>query len=444
MSDDTIAAIASAVGPAGVGVIRMSGPDSIAIAAALIGVAPAALIDRQLVHGIARDRAGERLDDVLAVAMRAPRSFTGEDVAEVHGHGGAWNMRRLLRAVIDGGARLALPGEFSRRAFASGKLDLAQAEGLLAVIEAGSERGWRLAQAHLAGGLGRAVDALRAEATALLAEVEATIDFPEEDVDFLSASGAGPRASALADRVAELARTYAVGRAVREGIEVALVGPVNAGKSSLFNALLGEERAIVTPEPGTTRDYVEARSVWQGIPVTLVDTAGTRDDSASEAEARGQALGARRAREADVRLRVVAADQAPAGALAGALAAADPGELVVMSKCDLAPAPPGAIATSALTGAGIEALRSAVVSRVSGTSVDADEGTIVTTERQYETLRRSASALARGAEAVAASAAPELIAVELREACDALAEVTGGDVGEDVLDALFRRFCIGK
>src|SRR5215468_4669682 len=230
-SDDTIAAIATAAGVGGVGIVRLSGPEAIAIAADALGVAEAEL-DRRVRVGWAHDRAGRQLDQVLAFAMRAPASFTGEDVAELHGHGGAHNLDRLLAAVLDRGARVAEPGEFTRRAVASGKLDLIRAEALLEVIHAGSERAWRLAQANLAGRLGDEVASIERRALAVLAEIEGAIDFPDDDLDLAATDAVDREIGELQSACAGLARGFRHGRAVTQGVIVALVGPVNVGKSS--------------------------------------------------------------------------------------------------------------------------------------------------------------------------------------------------------------------
>jgi len=339
VSGDTIAAIATAAGVGGVGIVRLSGPQAIAIAADALGVAPDAL-DRRVQVRWARDGAGRKLDQVLAFAMRAPASFTGEDVAELHGHGGGHNLERLLAAVIERGARVAEPGEFTRRAVAAGKLDLLRAEALLEVIHAGSERAWRLAQANLEGRLGEQVVAIERRALAVLAEIEGAIDFPEDDLELGPTAVIDVELGALRDACAALADGFRHGRALSQGVSVALVGPVNVGKSSLLNALVGRERALVGAAPGTTRDWLEVDDVWSGVAVTLIDTAGLRatDDPV---EQRGIELGEARVASADVVV-VVNDGAAPCddGARFGERA------VVVRSKADVGGGGPG-LATSA-------------------------------------------------------------------------------------------------
>ena len=435
---DTIAACATAAGTGGVAIVRVSGPDAIAIASAVTAADAAAWEDRRLVRARIVDRGGRRVDDGLAVVMRGPRSFTGEDVVELHVHGGAVNVGAVLGAVVAAGARLAEPGEFTRRALEAGKVTVAEAEAMLAVVSAPSARAWALAQAQLAGALARTVAAERAAAAAVLAELEARIDFPEEGVEPADREALGVELARLEGAAGALERSFVAGRALTDGVVVAVVGAVNAGKSALVNALVGAERVLVSEEPGTTRDYVEVRAVWDGVPVTLVDTAGERD-AAAEVERRGIDLGRERAATADLRLRVIGpGDELP-------LAATATGELRVASKLDLGwSAPAGVLATSAVTGAGIAELRAAIVAEA-GLADDAEAGSaVLLTERQ-----RAAAAAARGAFGAAraglAEDAPlEVVAIEARSGAAALAALEGEQVGEEVLDALFRRFCIGK
>ena len=437
MSDDTIAAIATAAGVGGVGIVRLSGDRAIAIAADALGVAEAAL-DRRVRVGWAHDRAGQRLDQVLAFAMRAPASFTGEDVAELHGHGGGHNLARLLAAVVERGARVAEPGEFTRRAVASGKLDLIRAEALLEVIHAGSDRAWRLAQANLGGRLGEQVAAIEQRALAALAEIEGAIDFPDEDLALGADEDLDRELGALRALCGRLADGFRHGRAVAQGIAVALVGPVNVGKSSLLNALVGRERALVGAAPGTTRDWLEVGDVWSGVAVTLIDTAGLRatDDPV---EQRGIALGEARVASADV---VVVVNDGTAGWDDGARFGDR--AVAVRSKADLGGGGLPGLATSATTGEGLDELRRRVLAVAGVADQEGSEQAFVTTARQQALATAARDGLAAALAARGDRRPPELVAVELREAVRALAQLCGVEVGDRVLDEVFARFCIGK
>jgi tRNA modification GTPase len=437
VSGDTIAAIATAAGVGGVGIIRLSGPEAIAIAADATGLASEAL-DRQVRLAWVHDRSGRAIDQVLAFAMRAPGSFTGEDVAELQGHGGARNLEMVLSAVLERGARVAEPGEFTRRAVASGKLDLLRAEALLGVIHAGSERAWRLAQATLTGTLGTEVAAIERRAVALLGEFEGWIDFPEDDLELTGASAIDSEIAALRAACAQLVDSFRHGRAVSAGVSVALVGPVNVGKSSLLNALVGRERALVADAPGTTRDWLEVAADWDGIAVTLIDTAGLRatDDPI---ERRGIALGEARVAEADVVLVINDGE-----------AAWDEGErygerrVVVRSKADLGREHRPSLATSATTGLGLDELRRRVLAVAGIADQEGSEQPLLTTARQRAMAVAARDAFASAGTARAAQRPPEVVAIELREAVRALAQLRGVEVGERVLDEVFARFCIGK
>ena len=439
---DTIAAIATAAGVGGVGIVRVSGPAALAVVAGVLGVAEGAL-DRRVRLGWAHALDGSPIDQVLAFAMRAPASFTGEDVAELHGHGGAYNLQRLLAAATDRGARLAEPGEFTRRAVLHGKLDLVRAEALLEVISAGSERAWRLAQRNLAGRLGEVVAELEGRAVVALAELEGRIDFPEEGIEPAQARIVEAELASIAAACGRLADGFRHARAIGQGVTVALVGAVNAGKSSLLNALVGTERALVAAEPGTTRDYLEVATVWDGVAVTLVDTAGTRD-TADPVEARGIALGEQRVASADV---VVVVNDGVApwddGARHGGRA------FVVRSKADLGElattdARVGALATSAATGQGLDELRRAVLALAGVADREGNEDAFVSTARQHAVLAVARDALVAATAALGAGRPIDVVALDLRHGVQAFAQLRGQEVGDHVLDEVFARFCIGK
>jgi tRNA modification GTPase len=339
---------------------------------------------------------------------------------------------------VERGARLAEPGEFTRRAVLNGKLDLLRAEALLSVISAGGERAWRQAQFDLEGKLGEAVSALEDRALKVLAELEGWIDFPEQDLTKQSRDWIGGEIATVRDRCAVLADSFRHGRAVMAGISVALVGAVNVGKSSLLNALVGVERALVAPSPGTTRDWLEVQTMWDGVAVTLIDTAGLRD-APDPIEQRGIALGEARVAAADVVV-VVNDGESPwnDGAQFGGR------EVLVRSKGDLGGDPRGALVTSAKTGEGLPALRARVLAIAGVADREGAEAAFVTTARQHARMVAARDAFAAALETWNANRPPEIVAIELRTGSNALGELRGVEVGERVLDELFARFCIGK
>lgn len=443
--NDTIVAIATALGQGAVGVLRLSGPHALACAAALVRRSPDTLPDRKATLATAYGADGNVLDQLVVLPMRGPRSFTGEDVVELQAHGGTANMARLLAACTQRGLRIAEPGEFTRRAVEAGKLDLTRAEGLLAVIEATSERALRVAQAQLAGALGDQIKTLEDMCTGVLSELEANLDFPDEQLPTATAATLIDQLDQVHRACSGLLAGFAAGKALRDGVTVALTGPVNAGKSSLFNALLGKTRSIVSPHAGTTRDYVEAVTQWDGITIRLIDTAGLRETT-DEIERQGIELAAEQAQAADVQLvlRELASFAQDAEQLH-----AGPRGVLVLTKADLAqPNPPGdhptAILTSSKDGRGLDALKAAVLTTVGAFAGHGEADPLVTTARQHQgiaTARDYAdacrAALARGEDLAIA-------AMELRAARTALAHVTGTDTTETLLDELFARFCIGK
>jgi tRNA modification GTPase len=428
-----IVALASGQGRAGVAIIRVSGEGAGEALSALAGNVPSPR--RAALRRLADPASGEPLDDALVLWFPAPASFTGEDVAELHVHGGAAVISAVIAALCAlPGLRLAEPGEFTRRAFENGKLDLTQAEGLADLVDAETEGQRRQALRQMQGELGGLYDGWRARLVSASALLEAEIDFPDEDLpDGVASRGVCAIETLAADIEAHLA-DGGRGERVRDGYRIAILGAPNAGKSSLLNRLAGREAAIVSPIAGTTRDVIEARLVLAGFPVWVADTAGLREAvDAIEAEGIRRALA--RADEADLRLWVVDAG-------APAAVAPRPGDIVVWNKADLAAqAPDGAMPVSAATGQGIEALVAALTERVAS-ELGAREAPALTRARHRALLEEAAAALRRALEA--ASIGAELAAEDVRLAARAVGRITGRVDVEEILGEIFARFCIGK
>ncbi len=429
--DETIAAVATGPAPGGIAVVRVSGADALQVARRLAPELGELQPRTARLARIAHPHSGATLDEALLLYFRAPASFTGEDVVELHCHGGVRQTAAVLGAALAAGARAAEPGEFSRRAFLNGRMSLERAEAIADLVGAETEAGLRAARAQLFGSLGDAVEGLLEDARLLQAEVEASLDFPEvagEGPEALS-----PRAGRLRDAAERLLSTFRRGRALREGARVVLAGAPNAGKSSLFNALLGESRAIVDEEPGTTRDLVEARFELEGIPVTLVDTAGLRDQAG-----RVEQQGIERARRELDRADVVLWLSDPAAPTIPE----HEGALLVTSKADLRTGTEG-LAISAVTGAGLDRLRNELVIRLTGASSAAGSEVVVTNGRHADLLKQAVEGFARVSDS--ADALPlELLAYDLRDAVGALERILGRGVDDALLDEIFARFCIGK
>lgn len=443
----TVAAVATAPGAAGIAVVRLSGPDATTIADALCPGAKTPPSKRPGgTFGLCRLRdpvSGELLDEALVLVFRAPHSYTGEDAVEFQVHGGRAAPRRVLAALLAAGAEPAGPGEFSRRAFLNGRLPLDRAEAVMDLVAAQTDRAARAAAEQLAGALGRRTDAAYDALLALCADVEATLDFTEEETPgLLPPDRFASRLDPVRADLAALADTFREGRLLREGALVVLSGPPNAGKSTLFNALLGADRAIVAAAPGTTRDSIEEALSLDGVPIRLADTAGLREASdpvEREGVDRARALAA----GADLELRLVPpGDEPPAGC--------GPGSIVVLSKCDLdaapRPIPPGAIRASARTGEGLDALRAEILVRL-GASPARSGGQGAAANARHRALLATALAaiddaralyLARGEEAAVPAAG------RLRAAAEALGAVTGRTYTDELLDTVFGRFCVGK
>jgi tRNA modification GTPase len=430
-SDDTIAAVATPSGRGGIGVVRVSGPAARRVAETVLGQVPAA---RQATHAMFHDARGDPLDEGIALFFAAPHSYTGEDVLELQGHGGPVVMQTLLAACLDAGARIAEPGEFTRRAFLEGKLDLAQAEAVADLIDASSREAQRSALRSLSGEFSAAIAKLQSQLIELRALTEAMLDFPEEEVERLHRDDAAARLESVRRALADVLAKSRQGSLLRSGIHVVLAGRPNVGKSSLLNRLAGTERAIVTPIPGTTRDALREPVQIAGVPLVLVDTAGLRVSS-DMVEQLGIERAQRELAEADVVLAVydVTGDLTPLADLPPRAARID-----VYNKCDLAAAPKGALAVSAKTGQGLERLQAAILS-AAGWS-DTGESVFLARERHLRALESARGHL----DAATRETRWELFAEELRLAHVALGAITGEVVADDLLGEIFARFCIGK
>ncbi len=456
---DTIAAIATPPGTGGIGIIRASGPDAERIGRALFRPrnAPVAFRSHRLYHGdILCPSTGRILDEVLVAFLRAPHSFSGEDTLEIHCHGGPLICEEVLQAVLRAGARPAGPGEFTRRAFLNGRIDLTQAEAVQEMISARTTRGLDLAIGHLGGGLSRAIGELRSSVLDILTLLEAEIDFQEEDeIDAAPREGLLDQLRGITARIEELTASYGEGRIVRDGAKVVITGKANVGKSSLFNRLLGERRAIVTPHAGTTRDFIEESVNIRGIPVRFVDTAGIRE-SQDPIEREGIDLVWQQAAAADVVV-IVLDGSSPFTAEDRSIVEANRGRnlVVAINKCDLTRVLDGGslpdelsgrelLPISAKTGEGLDALRRAVHDAITRSAGECHSDTVLTNLRHRLALERAHTSLRTAEQGLSGGLSPEFVAFDLREALGTLGEVTGQTVTEEVLDRIFSTFCIGK
>jgi tRNA modification GTPase len=447
-SEDTIAAIATAPGRGGIGIVRVSGRDCRGIAQALLGRVPEPRV-AELHRFLAAS--GDAIDEGLALFFPGPASFTGEDVLELHGHGGPVVMDLLLRRVLELGARAAAAGEFTQRAFLNDKLDLAQAEAVADLIDSGSVQAARAALRSLQGEFSAQVQELAEAVLELRMWVEAAIDFPEEEVDFLGDRALNARLEFIRHRFAELAETARQGALLRDGLTLVIAGRPNAGKSSLLNRLAGYDAAIVTPIPGTTRDVLRERIEIDGLPLHVLDTAGLRE-SPDEVEAEGIRRAHRELARADRVLFVVdAADPAAVAAIAADLDAlpTDAPRTVVFNKIDRAgsdprvePGDPPRIHLSAATGAGLDLLRAHLKDCVG--FHPAGTGVLSARARHLEALRRARAHVEEAHRLLTERHAGELVAQELTDAQKQLGEITGEVTSDDLLGRIFGSFCIGK
>ena len=470
--EDTICAIATPAGEGGIGIVRLSGPQALAVASRVIHLRsgrPLSSISSHTLHladlvGPASDRQGtvrpghaqaplsSLLDEALVVYMKAPRSFTAEDVVEIQSHGGMLVLGIVCKLCVESGARMAEPGEFTKRAFLNGRLDLSQAEAVLDTIRATSSAGLIVAQRHLRGDLAREVEQARTSLLHVLAHVEAGIDFVGEDISFLQHDELVRIVREACAVVQKLEATAQEGQILREGARVAILGRPNVGKSSLLNRFLKQERAIVTAIPGTTRDVLEESVDLDGVMVRLVDTAGVRDtDDIVELE------GIKRTRaaqdEADLLLVVVDGSVPLTNDDRALLSVArDRKHVVVVNKADLAVTveTDAALAdrvvyvVSAKTGLGVERVKSALRAQLVSGGFEAAEGVTVTNVRHRDALRRAGESLDQALESVECGMAGELISIDVRAAADALGEITGAITTDEILGRIFSEFCIGK
>ena len=448
--DDTIVAISTPPGRGGIGIVRLSGSQARAVAEPMLRLRKP-MADGRARFGYVVDEAGAVLDEAVVTLFAAPRSYTSEDVVEIAVHGAPVLLQFLLRGAIAHGARLAQPGEFTERAFVSGRLDLTQAEAVSDLIAAQTLQQAKVAAAQLGGAVARLLAPVKERLLELMAGLEAGVDFAEDDLDLMQETEIVRRIGELQAEVERLAGSYRQGRIVREGVKLAIVGRPNAGKSSLFNRLLERERAIVTALPGTTRDPISERLAIGGIPVELVDTAGLREVAEApetEAEREGISRSRMTMAEADVVLQVVDAsgawteeDEATRALLAGRTG------LVVRNKCDLVADGAGAgpldgLRVSAKTGEGVEALKQAILAELK-MQPQADSA-MVTNLRQAEALAGAARALGKAKRAAEEGVPHEFLLLDLQEVRRGLDELTGVSTADDVLQRIFAGFCIGK
>ncbi len=442
-NDDTIAAVATASGYGGIGIVRVSGKNLESLVLAVLGrqIAP-----RRASLGKFLDAQGDALDLGIALYYPRPNSYTGEEVLELQGHGGPAVLRLVLHRCLDCGARLAEPGEFTQRAFLNGKLDLAQAEAVADVIYAGSSSAARSAMRSLQGDFSEAVEALRKKLVELRMLLEATLDFPEEGIEFLEQANARAQLKELNGQLERVFLASQQGSILRDGINIALVGKPNVGKSSLLNKLAGRDVAIVTDIPGTTRDLVQQNIEIAGIPVQLVDTAGLRE-TFDPIEILGVSRAWAAAQQADLVLLLGENADDLLSLRASAAKLRGQKHIFVINKIDLRLTPPALVTSgdethvhlSAKTGAGIDLLQRAVLSAINWNP--GSEGVFIARERQLRALTEARLCTRRAADAWGSV---ELVAEELRLAQDHLASITGEFAADDLLGEIFSKFCIGK
>lgn len=457
MPDDTIAAIATPIGEGGLAVVRISGAQALVVAERIFlpvgktSVKPSAAASHTIQFGhVVRD--GKMIDEALVSVMRTPRTFTREDVVEITCHGGILPAKAVLDAVLSSGARLAEPGEFTRRAFLNGRIDLAQAEAVADLIHSRTELALRAANEQLAGKLSQRINQLRDDMLKTLAHVEAYIDFPEEDIAEETKEQLLTRLERSVAFMDELLSTANEGQILRRGIRATIIGRPNAGKSSLLNQLLGHERAIVSPIPGTTRDTIEETANIRGLPVVFIDTAGLRE-AQDEIEAEGIRRSHESLRKAEFILHVLdnsepltEADEKYFAEFSGKR------RILVLNKIDLPrklamkalPSGTDLAEVCCLSGKGIESLKDAMKNLVWSGEINTEMLHVMINSRHQDALNRARAATLRASDALRAGSTLEVAAMDLRIAVNAVGEIVGKTTTEDLLDMIFSQFCIGK
>jgi len=457
VEQDTIAAISTALGEAAIAIVRVSGPEAIPIVDRLFrGKVPLAQVKSHTIHygHLIRPDTGEKVEEVLVSVMRAPHTFTREDVVEVNCHGGIVGVQQVLQLILDAGARLAEPGEFTKRAFLNGRIDLAQAEAVIDLIRAKSERAMKLAIRQVEGRLSEKIRAIRQQLLELLAHLEVTIDYPEYDAEDLTRLHLQNETARLREEIRKLLASARQGRVLREGVSTAIIGRPNVGKSSLLNALARENRAIVTDIPGTTRDIIEEMVTVRGIPLRLVDTAGIRE-TADLVEQIGVQRSRKALEEADLILLVVNSGEPMTEEDRKLLAMVrDRNAILVANKADLpqrldlqeleSAFPGRVVQTSAVGEPGLAQLEDKIAELFLSGEVETEDFTYLSNARHIRLLTQAEDALAEALRHLEEQIPVDMIGIDLRRAWSLLGEIIGEEVGEALLDQIFSQFCLGK